>query len=453
MFFYNEMYLLNSFLIPALTVIISGPIILFALKKHEGYISLKQSLLIVPISWLCVSILGAFPYIISESIPSFFDALFETVSGLTTTGASILNQIDTLPKTILFWRALTHWIGGMGIVVLTVAVFPLVGIGGNTLLAAEAPGPGLEKITPRITSTAKIFWLIYLALTIIEAEFLYLAGMSIFDSITHAFATMATGGFSTYNDSLIAASPSVQIIITVFMLLAGTNFALHFALITGNIATLWHDSEWRLYISFFIIATLLIVFNLAMSMKINIVEALRITSFQVASIITTTGFVAVNFEHWPYFAQTILLLLMFIGGSAGSTGGGIKVIRIFLVFKYALREITHFFILHKVQRIVINKKVVSEDFIRKILLFVTCYITLLLFTTLVVSFDNNDILTSFSTALATLGNIGPGFGNIGPVNNYAFFSPWVKAFLSFIMITGRLELFVVLIIFSPRFWK
>ena len=450
---FEENTQIMPFAIPGIVVLLLVIVFLIGTRRFRGNLHLRQGLLTVPLSWVCVSLVGAIPYVISGAIPSFINAFFETASGLTTTGATILTEIEALPRTILFWRALTHWLGGMGIVVLTVAVFPLIGIGGNTLLAAETTGPALEKITPRIAHMAKIFWLIYFFLTFLQMVCLMFAGLGWFDAITHAFATMATGGFSIYNSSLIGASPLVKIIITVFMISAGINFSLYFLLITGSLAALWKDTEFKTYISIFVIATLLIIGDLLVRLQLPISEALIDSAFQVASILTTTGFVSMDFEQWPYFAQTVLFTLMFIGGSAGSTGGGIKVIRIIIVMKYIFRELTHFFMPLKIQRISINKRALSEDYVRIVLLFIVSYVVLIVGTTFVVSLGGYDILTSFTTALATLGNIGPGFGGIGATDNYAFFAPSLKVFLSLIMIAGRLELFTMLVIFSPRFWR
>ncbi len=450
--FYKEYDVISSFAIPAIIVLFIGGLSVYFTQSLKGDLHLKQGLIAVPLSWFCVSLVGAVPYVLSGSIPSFIDAVFETVSGLTTTGATTLIEVENLPKTILFWRALTHWLGGMGIVVLTVAIFPLIGIGGNTLLAAETTGPSLEKITPRITHMAKIFWIFYFVLTITETGLLMLAGLDWFDALTHAFATMATGGFSIYNTSLMDVTSSVKIIISIFMILAGINFSLYFLLISGTIKSIVQNSELKAYFIIIISATVFIIINLMYSMGFSIRKALIDGVFQVTSILTTTGFVSSNFELWPNFSQTVLFLLMFIGGCAGSTGGGVKVIRILLTIKYIARELTYFFTPLKVQRITLNNRPVSEDYVRVVLLFIGSYLSLILFTTFVVSLENYDILTSFTTALATLGNIGPGFGSIGAIDNYAFFSPWIKSFLSLIMITGRLELFAVLIIFSPRFW-
>lgn len=451
----NETNIAFAFVIPSVAMLSAGAPILFLTRHHKGVANLKQGILLVPLCWITISIIGSIPYMASGVIDSFSAALFETSSGLTTTGATVLIDIESVPRAILFWRALTHWLGGMGIVVLAVALFPQVGIGGNIMLAAESPGPTLEKVTPKINEMAKIFWIMYAALTMIEVLLLMLGGMDWFDATTHAFATLATGGFSTKNDSIAAFShsPYLQIVITVFMLLAGINFAMYFSIIKGNISSLWKDSELKGYIFLVVVVSIIIAVNLLIKTETNISNALLDSFFQVATIITTTGFVSQDYEMWPYFSQALLFLLMFVGGCAGSTGGGIKVIRIVTILKYIQREIIKFFTPRRVQRIKISKRSVDEDYIKLVMFFVFCYILILLLTTLVVSLDNFDILTSFTTALATLGNIGPGLGAVGPTDNYAMFSPWLKIFLSLVMITGRLELFTVLILFSPRFWK
>lgn len=452
---YREYEVIPAFLIPELIIILCGMPIIALTKNHRGQTNLKQGLLLVPLCWITVSIVGSIPYMLSSEITHFSAAVFESSSGLTTTGASVLTNIEAVSKTILFWRALTHWLGGMGIVVLTVALFPQVGIGGNIMLAAESPSPTLEKITPRINEMAKIFWVLYTALTTLQTILLIFGGMNWFDSITHSFATLATGGFSTQNNSIAtyAHSPYIQTIFTIFMILAGINYAIYFAVITGNFAMIWKDSELKLYLFLIFGSTLLILINLMQHTRTNIFQALLDSAFQTTTIITTTGFASVDFEQWPYMAQGILFLLMFIGGCAGSTGGGVKVIRISVILKYIRREVNKFFSPMRIQKIKINKKIIDEDYIKLVIFFVACYAVVLLITTLVITFDNHDILTSFTTALATLGNIGPGFGNVGPTESYTIFAPWLKIFLSLVMITGRLELFTVLIIFSPKFWK
>lgn len=451
---YDEQEYTIYFLSPCLILLFLGVSILFFTRHTKAVASLRQTLFLVPFSWFIVSLLGTIPFIVSRTIPDFSSAFFETVSGFTTTGASILQDIEALPKAMLFWRSLTHWLGGMGIVVLTVALFPLIGIGGNALMAAESPGPELNKITPKISNVAKIFWLIYTGLTLLETLLLTIAGMDIFEAITHSFATMATGGFSTKNASIAAySSPAIQWIITVFMFFAGTNFALYFALLTRNFTAPFKDTEFRWYLSITFGAGILIAGTLFLTQKLSIETALRDGFFQTISILTTTGFVSTDFELWHFFPQAMLFFLMFFGGCAGSTGGGIKIIRITTTVKFLLSELVHFFIPQKVTVIKINNKKIDYDYIKVVLVFILSYIFIVLLTTVVVSLQNIDLLSSFTTALATLGNIGPGFGSIGPTDNYALFSPPIKIFLSFVMIAGRLELFTILILFSPRYWR
>lgn len=452
---YHEYDMIFAFAVPSIIILVLGCPLMFLTRRHKGKTNLKQGLLLVPLCWIAVSIVGSIPYFLSGTISEFSAALFEACSGLTTTGASVLTNIELVPKAILFWRALTHWLGGMGIVVLAVALFPRVGIGGNILLAAESPGPTLEKITPKINEMAKIFWILYTSLTMLQTIMLILGGMDWFDALTHSFATLATGGFSTKNSGIVAYqySPYIQTIITIFMLLAGINFAMYFGIIKRNFSTLWRDSELRVYLGIVCVASIIIAINLLIFTKTTIGTAILDAFFQVIAIVTTTGFASADFEIWPYFSQGVLFLLMFVGGCAGSTGGGIKVVRVMVMIKYMRREIVKFFSTRRIEHIKINRKVAGEDYIKLVLFFVTCYVFLLLGTTLVITFDNHDILTSFTTALATLGNIGPGFGQVGPTDNYSIFAPWLKIFLSLVMITGRLELFTVLIIFSPRFWK
>ena len=451
---YKEHEYTVYFLFPSILLVVFGAIILFITKniKSQGT-TIRQSLFLVSFSWVSVSLLGVVPFLFSKVIPDFSSALFETVSGFTTTGASILTNIEILPKSMLFWRSFTQWLGGMGIVVLTVALFPLLGIGGSSLVAAESPGPELNKITPKVSNVAKIFWLIYIGLTALETVLLYSAGMNLFDAVTHSFATMATGGFSTQNTSIAEYSLLIQGIITLFMFFAGINFALYFTILTGKAVSIFNDTEFRWYVGVTIFASLCIMIILIIFRVARFGEAIVSSLFQATSIITTTGFASVDFEQWPYFAQAILLILMFFGGCAGSTGGGVKVIRIVTSIKFILSEFTHFFMPQKVSVIKINNKKIDNDYIRVVLVFILTYIFLLLITTIIISSQNIDLLTSFTAALSTLGNIGPGFGNIGPAENYAFFSPTIKLFLSFIMIAGRLELFTVLILFTPRFWR
>ncbi len=426
---------------------------IFFEDSNAKSLSTRDGFLFVTLSWVVVSFVGALPFYFSGAIPSFVDAYFETISGFSTTGASILTQIDSLPRSLLFWRSLTHWLGGMGIVVLTVAVLPLLGIGGLQLLKAEAPGPTVDKITPRITETAKILWFIYVGFTVAETILLMLGGMNLFDSLTHTFGTLATGGFSPKNTS-VAYFDSAYIdgVITLFMILAGVNFSLHFRYLTGKVEHLFRDTEFRAYLFIILFTTLLITFNLYGSHYESLGQSLRYASFQVASIITTTGFASADFEKWPYFSQIILFSLMFIGGCSGSTGGGIKVIRIVTLLKQGLNEMKYLLHPRGVFTLRISGHPIKKDVVYSISGFFFLYIFMLIITTLVVATSNQDVLTSFTTALATVGNIGPGFGKIGPTENFAFFPAYVKCFLCFAMLVGRLELYTVLILFTRRFW-
>ncbi len=453
-FLYDESEYSMYFLYPSIVVLVLGGILLLITRGEKIVSTIRQSLFLVPFSWLVVSLVGCIPFIVSKTIPDFSSAFFETVSGFTTTGASILQDIEALPKSMLFWRSLTHWLGGMGIIVLTVALFPLIGIGGNALMAAEAPGPELNKITPKISTMAKIFWLIYIGLTALEIACLYFAGMDLFDAINHSFATMATGGFSTRNASMAAFdSTAIQIIVTIFMFLAGTNFALFFVMVTKRTLSVFKDTEFRWYLFVVLAAGILISLNLIQALSFSVKDATIQGFFQSLAFVTTTGFSNADFETWPYFSQNILFFLMFFGGCAGSTGGGIKIIRIVTTVKFLSSEILHLFLPQKVSVITINGKKLDPDYIKMVLVFVLSYAGILLCSTVIISLQNIDLLTSFTTAVSTLGNIGPGFGSIGPTDNYAFFAAPIKIFLSLIMIAGRLELFAVLVLFSPRFWK
>ncbi len=454
--YHGEIESLWAFVTP---IIILLPLAAFSFfstrKKEDRTLSPREGFLLVTLAWVSASALGAFPFYLSGAIPSYTDAYFETMSGFTTTGASILTAIEGLPYSILFWRSLTHWLGGMGIVVLTVAVFPLLGIGGMQLLKAEAPGPSVDKITPKITQTAKILWLIYLGLTVIETLLLMAGGMNLFDSLTHTFGTMATGGFSVKNASVgHYDSAWIDWVITTFMILAGMNFILYFKLLTGKIKDLLVDTEMKAYLAIFASASIAITFSLMNNgFYHSFSEGLRYAAFQVASILTTTGYATTDFDLWPAFAKIILFLMMFIGGSAGSTGGGIKVVRIVTLFKLADRELKRFIHPRGVFHLRLNRQVLRNDIISVITGFVFLYMVALLTTTVVVAFGGYDILTSFSTALVTVGNIGPGFSRVGPTMNYAFFQGWIKWFLSFAMLLGRLEIYTVLVVLTPWFWK
>ncbi len=419
-----------------------------------NFLSNKDGFLLVSLSWICISIIGALPFYFSGAIPSYTDAFFETISGFTTTGASILNDIEAVPKSILFWRALTHWLGGMGIVVLTVAILPLLGIGGLQLIKAEAPGPTVDKITPRIAETAKYLWFIYLGMTILETILLMFGGMDLFDAVSHSFATLATGGYSTKNTSIMHFNSAyIDGVITVFMVLAGINFTLHYRLLAGKGMYLLKDTEFKAYLLIFFGTSALITLNLHHEVYDSIAKSFRYASFQVATILTTTGFASTNYEEWPFYSQMILFLLMFVGGCSGSTGGGIKVIRIVTLLKQGINEMKYLTHPRGVFTLRISGNPVKKDVVYAISGFFFLYIFLNLVVAAVVAFDNHDLLTSVSAALATVGNVGPGFGNVGPTDNYSEFSDFVKWVLSFAMLAGRLEIYTFLVILTPHFWR
>ncbi len=437
-----------------ISILIFSGIKFFTRGSDTVNLSTRDGFLFVTLSWITASLVGALPFYISGAIPSMADAYFETMSGFTTTGASILSAVEVLPKSLIFWRSLTHWLGGMGIVVLTVAIMPALGIGGLQLINAEAPGPTVDKLSPRIAETAKILWLIYLGLTVAETILLLFGGMNLFDSLTHTFGTVATGGYSTKNNSVAYFNSAyIDGVITVFMVLSGINFSLHFWLITGRFKNLIKDSELKGYLAIFSVSTIFITFDLFMKSYNSIWESLRYASFQVATIMTTTGFATADYEKWPFMSQAILFILMFVGGCSGSTGGGIKVLRIVTLMKQGFNEMKYLIHPRGVFTLRINRQPVKKDIVYSISGFFFLYILMLLITTLVVSSSGADVETSFTSALATLGNIGPGFGKVGPTENFGFFPAYVKWWFSFAMLAGRLELYTVLILFTTVFWK
>lgn len=452
---YHEYSIIWSFLLPmALVWVVCVPAVLVTRHTSGTTITSKGGYLLVSSGWILAAAFSALPFYLSGAIPHFADAFFETMSGYTTTGASILTNIQALPKAMLFWRSLTHWLGGMGIVVLTVAVFPLLGIGGLQLVKAEAPGPTVDKITPKITSTAKILWLTYVLMTVVEIILLMFGGMNLFDAATNTFGTVATGGFSPRNASIGAYhSAYIDVVITVFMMLAGMNFLLYYRAVIGDFRSVVRNSELKSYVGIFVIATLLIAFTLDGHTYRGIGQSLRYASFQAASILTTTGFTTANYAKWPVFAQVVLFVLMFIGGSTGSTGGGIKVARIVILLKQGVNEMRYLLHPRGIFSMRMSGLHLRKDIVYTVSGFVYLYIFMLFITTLVVASGGNGILTSLTAALATLGNIGPGFGRIGPVSNYAYLPDYIKWFLSFAMVVGRLEIYTVLVLFTRTFWK
>ncbi len=417
------------------------------LGKREGYI-------IVSFIWVIFSIFGCLPYLFSGAIPSVTDAFFETMSGFTTTGSSVLNNIEELPHGILFWRSLTQWMGGMGIIVMFLAILPTLGIGGRELFVAEVPGPAPDKLTPRIKETARNLWGLYMLFTLIETIMLYFGGMNFFDAVNHSLTTMATGGYSTKQASVgFFTSPYLQYVIIFFMFVAGTNFTLSYAFITGKMTKVYKDEEFRFYTIVVFLFSIMIALGLFAAGNIAGEQAFRDSLFTVVSIITTTGYATADYLLWTPFLGMLIFVLFFVGGSAGSTGGGVKVVRILLLFKNSFYELKRLVHPNAVIPIRYNRHVVDQRTVTNILAFFVFYILIFMISSILMSLWTADIYSAFSAVATTLGNIGPGFGEIGPMENFHDLPDLAKWFLSFLMLLGRLELFTVLILFSPSFWK
>ncbi len=413
----------------------------------------KEGFAIVTFGWIVLSVFGCLPFILSGAIPSFTDAFFETMSGFTTTGSTILKDVEIIPHGILFWRSLTHWIGGMGIIVLSIAILPFLGVGGMQLYKAEVPGPITDKLKPRVMETAKILWGVYLIFTIIETILLKFGGMSFFDALTHTFGTMATGGFSTKNASVGSHdSAYIDYVIIVFMIIAGSNFSLHYSLFKGKLKVFYKNQEFRFFILLIIAATFIIGIDTYTNNYSTIAETIRKTLFQVVSIITTTGYGTADYEKWAISSQVILFMLMFVGGCAGSTGGGIKVLRIFILIKFIYSEIVLLIHPQAVVRVKIGNYSVDRKVMTNIAGFFVAFTLLSAFATLALTFMGIDIVTSLGCVAATINNIGPGLNLVGPTDNYAFLPDAAKWMLSFLMLVGRLELFTVIILFTPSYW-
>ncbi len=417
------------------------------LKKRDGY-------LVVTLGWLCMSLFGTLPYQFSGQIPGFADAFFETVSGYTTTGASILNDIEAMSKGILMWRSLTQWIGGMGIIVLTVAILPLLGIGGMQLFVAESPGVTPDKLKPRITDTAKRLWLIYLGLTLLEAGLLKLGGMSYFDAVNHSLTTMATGGFSTKQASIAYfTSPFIQYVIIIFMFLAGSNFTLTYFGLHGQLKKVWGNEEFRFYAGFTLGIGLLVTLVVYLVTESSLEPAFRDAMFQLVSIITTTGFVSADYTSWAPLLTVIFFMLMFVGASAGSTAGGVKVVRHVILLKNSILELRRQIHPTAVLPVRLNNVAVSSEITFNVMAFMIIYFMVFALGSVIISALGYDFNTSVGAVATCLGNIGPGIGKVGPMDNFAFISSAGKWVLSFTMILGRLELFTVLILFTPYYWR
>lgn len=424
-------------------------------KRHSKQLKVRDGFLIVSLCWLVAGILGAIPFIATGSIPGWADAFFESCSGFSTTGSSILNDIEALPKGILFWRSFTHWIGGMGILLFAIALMPSLGISGQNIAVSEAPGPTLDKVSPKMSDTAKTLYTIYLLFTVLETILLMLGGLNLYDALIQTFGTVGTGGFSNYNEGIAHFdSVYVKVVITAFMVLCGINFNLFYFSVKRGPKVFWQDSEFKLYLFFFgVTSVFLCIVLLSGGTYDTFGGALADSTFQTASILTTTGFTAPDYEAWPTICQMAILLLMFMGGCSSSTSGGIKIIRIYVLLQLIRRGIATRLHPNVIENIKLNGKNMPSDTVSGIASHMFLYITLVFIGAFVISFENLDLMTCFTSAITCLGNIGPGFGAIGPTENFSAMSDFSKVFLSIYMIAGRLELYTLFILLTPRFWN
>lgn len=453
-FYYHDKSV-GSLLISMAITVFSGLTCYMVFKKEKvENLSKREGMAIVTLGWTSAGFFGALPFYIGGEFGSFVNAFFESMSGFTTTGSSILNNIEGVSKGLLFWRSLIQWFGGMGIIVLSIAILPYLGVGGMQLYKAEVPSPVPDKLKPRIRDTAMTLWKVYAIFSAAEIVLLILGGMTLYDAMCHTFTTMPTGGFSTKNAS-IAHYDSVYIdcVVILFMLAAGINFSLHYQLLRGKPLAFWKDSECRVFLAVVVLLVILVAFDIYATVYSSLAQSIRYSAFQVMSIITTTGYATADYEQWPAMSQLILLICMFTGASAGSTGGGIKWLRVMLCFKYCYREIFALLHPHAVTYIKIAGKSVPEDVIRSVMGFLALYLGLFGICSVALAGLGVDFVTAFSAVAATLGNIGPGFGNVGPAENFAHIPVLGKWLLIWCMLLGRLEIFTVIVLMVPEFWR
>ncbi len=436
----------------AMAICILPGVLMSFFKPKNRILYLRDGFAITALSWILISIVGAVPFVISGYIPNPVDALFETVSGFTTTGASILSNVEALPHGLLFWRSFTHWIGGMGVLVFLLSVLRLSGGSHVNLMKAESPGPQVEKLAPKVQSTAKILYGIYIILTVAEILLLLLGNMPLFDAVTTSFGTAGTGGFGIKNDSMAGYSVYLQNVVTVFMALFGINFNFYFFLLLRKVKRAFSMQEVRVYIGIILAAVAVIAWDIH-GLYTTFGESIRHAAFQVSSIITTTGFSTTDFDHWPQLSKGILLLLMFIGACAGSTGGGLKVSRCIILFRSAGRECKRLLHPQRVDKIFVDGKSLSNETVRSVHAFLVAYVCVFVASLLLISLDNFDFSTNFSAVAATLNNIGPGLELVGPTQNFGFFSNGAKLVMIFDMLAGRLELFPLLLLFRRETWR
>ena len=440
-----------SYLAVAVLCLILG-VLLTHKKPRSTNLYTREGFVAVALSWIIMSIFGAIPFVLTGDIPFYVDALFETISGFTTTGSSILTDVESISKASLFWRSFSHWIGGMGVFVFIMAILPMMGGSTMNLMKAESPGPSVSKLVPHVKDTAKILYGIYIAITICEATILRALGMPLFDSLTTTFGTVGTGGFGIRNDSIAGYSPAIQITITVFMILSGINYTAYFYILTGKIKELFKIEEVRWYLAIILGSVAVITWNVR-SLYPTFNETLRHAFFQVGSIITTTGYATTDFDLWPALSKTLLVTLMFIGACAGSTSGGIKVSRILILLKTIRKELSLIIHPRQVKKIRMDGHPVDHETLRSANVFLVVYFVLLLTSMLLISVDEFDFTTNFTSVVTMLNNIGPGLNLVGPTQNFSIFSPFSKFVLMFDMLAGRLELFPMMILLMPSTWK
>ena len=448
---YGEWMVLGVFL---LTAAVSAGIgyALHTIKPRSKVFYMREGFAATSLCWVFISVMGAVPFVLTGCIPNPVDALFETVSGFTTTGASILPGVEDLPKGILFWRSFTHWIGGMGVFVFIMAILPMMGGSTMNLMRAESPGPSVSKLVPRVRDTAKILYGLYMAITVLGVIMLCLCGMPLFDSLCTTFGSVGTGGFGVKNSSIGGYSPLIQNAVTILMILSGVNYTVYFCLLSRQFKEAFSIEEVRWYFLIIFASALTIAWNIR-PLYATLGETLRHSFFQVGTIITTTGFATTDFNMWPQLSKTILLLLMMIGACAGSTGGGIKVSRVLILFKAIRKELSMMIHPRMVKKIKMDGHNLSHETLRSTNVYMTAYFIVLFVSLLIVCLDEYDLSTNFTAVLATLNNIGPGLELVGPTQNFALFSPLSKCVLMFDMLAGRLELFPMLVILLPSCWK
>ena len=449
---YKEAPAVKAFLITLGIIFVLAGVIYALCRKAGRLFGAREGLVCVSISWIIMSLLGALPFVLCGQVPHYIDALFEIVSGFTTTGASILSNVEALPKGLLYWRSFSHWLGGMGVLVLLLAIAPSGGGFTMHLLRAESPGPDVGKLVPKMKKTATILYSIYIVMTVLNFLFLIFGGMPVFDALCTAFGTAGTGGFGIKNDSMASYSPYIQNVTTVFMFLFGVNFSCYYLLLLGGFKAVFKDEELRLYIGLFVLVSAIIAVDIR-HLYGSLEETIRHSAFQVSTIMTTTGFATTDFDTWPILSKSLLMLLMIVGASAGSTGGGLKCARLLLIFKSLGRNIRRVTNPTKVEVVRSNGKAVSERVLDNTNAYLAAYAIISVVSFVILSLDGQSIGTTLSAVLATFNNIGPGIEAVGPTCNYAFFSDLSKVTLIFNMLSGRLEIFPMLILFSRQTWK